>query len=1081
MVLARRSCHLPATPDTVTFLVRMSSQRSRLAGQTGLRWYQSLQFKLGLLFAVLLAFLGGVAFYAGQRLIGTGLDRATFRHEMAINGRIGAELRQITSSADGLAQALALIAAEPPSPARSQIVERLGEHLGAELPIIGIGLWPEPASTAAGSRRNSQFWRVLSGGSNGIKLELRDDYNAASAIPYWREPWYVAARIAGSGRRCLWSAPYRDPLLDRDVVSCAASVDGPRGFEGVTTVVIDLDALATRFAGGSDNNRSYALLADRDGRLLALSPLARSLVGKDAAASRSLADLAKRDDRYNALALAVHQRLEAFRADALRSSRYDARQVSSLKDNSRDLSRRDAEDTLAAIWNRDDRRAIEPAVQLSQPEDPVLREDAYLVLSTLPDTGWQLVSVSPSREGQDTTVYLITEALVLTLGTSALVLVIAFALLRRAVIRPLRQMTRELAAAESNGDGLAVTLDESTGSELGLLAYWHNERSARLREMQDRASIAAGQLAGESAERVRAQEALLRLAERNGRLLDGVDEGVIVLDDQGRIDDINTVAEQWLNASARSLRSQPFSAVFAVRSGPGDSPALPDLWRQLIETGARIEHPEGVWIGTGGAGTERELGLTVLPVMSRLDRLTGALILLRRQGQAVRSGRGDGTAEADDPVTGLAGRRACERRISAVQNQALAQAQARAGAASGAAPPVTQVLVKIDLPVLRQVRGRLGMAEADTLAASSAERLAALMQGAERVFRMTPDRFAVLLEASDEASARAVAEALRAEISEQRLLAGPDWVELDAGLGLCLIDPTVESATEIMRRAGIACDHTRNGPRVVLYDPSQENGNGAAEEELWVQRIERGLEHHLFHLTTQSVQPARSHVVDGEVFEALLSLEDEEGFWAPPSVFLPVAERHLLGSRLDRWVIRELFARLSNDAPLCGGLSFCGINLSADSLGDPGLIDYIAEQMNSHPQVPVAKLCFELRDDMLANQPLQAQRFCAALRKLGARIAIDQRVGRQISVIDQLRQLPIDILKLDSKQFAKIADDSIDQTLAETAMRLARIVGSWIIVTQIETEALATVWRRLGADYLQGHAIAKPSPVPFRV
>ena len=80
MVLARRSCHLPATPDTVTFLVRMSSQRSRLAGQTGLRWYQSLQFKLGLLFAVLLAFLGGVAFYAGQRLIGTGLDRATF-HE----------------------------------------------------------------------------------------------------------------------------------------------------------------------------------------------------------------------------------------------------------------------------------------------------------------------------------------------------------------------------------------------------------------------------------------------------------------------------------------------------------------------------------------------------------------------------------------------------------------------------------------------------------------------------------------------------------------------------------------------------------------------------------------------------------------------------------------------------------------------------------------------------------------------------------------------------------------------------------------------------------------------------------------
>ena len=36
-----------------------------------------------------------------------------------------------------------------------------------------------------------------------------------------------------------------------------------------------------------------------------------------------------------------------------------------------------------------------------------------------------------------------------------------------------------------------------------------------------------------------------------------------------------------------------------------------------------------------------------------------------------------------------------------------------------------------------------------------------------------------------------------------------------------------------------------------------------------------------------------------------------------------------------------------------------------------------------------------------------------------------------------------------------------------------------VIVTHIDSEANATIWRRLGADYLQGYAIAKPSPVPF--
>ena len=1046
----------------------MSSARPSSSIQSGLRWHQGLQFRLGLLFALLLAVLGGVAFFAADRLIGRGLEQATFRFETAINQRLLAETGQIIRSTEQFAQLLALTASNPDATLRA----RLGERLLQDLPITSYGLWPEPLNTAAGARRNSQFWRVTDNG----KAEARDDYNAPDAIAYWREPWYTPSRIAG-GSRCLWSPVYRDPLLARDVVTCSVAIVGARGFEGVATVSVDVANLSRRFMTGGEALRSYAVLSDRGGQMLAVSALARDQLGAAVGSSRNLPELAQRETRYNPVALAIHRRNEAFRADALRSASYDARLVSSLKDNSRELSRVAAEDALAAVWNANDGRASDPPERLKLDLDPVLGESSYAVLSTVPGAGWQLLSVSPTREGNDTMIYLVTQALIVTLGTAVLVLVVAFVLLRGTVIRPLRRMTQAIARAEQDDQGTErdVTLDESGAGELRLLAHWHNERSGKLRDLQDRASVAISQLHSETAERVRAQDQSLRLGERNQLLMSNLDEGIAVLDEQGAIVELNAVAEQWLSTTQRSARGAPFGSVLQARLGSLEGPALPDLMQQIRDTGARVDFPDGVMLGGNGVeGQElgRELGLSAVPIRSRVDRITGGLVVLRRAGGQRVAGPLSGSVAQEfvDPVTGLGGRKACERRIRELH----AQAQK-----AGSDEPL-RALAKLDFPELRRVRETRSHSDADALAARCGERLAALSGGSDHVFRLTPDRFAVLIEARTGEQARLDAEALRAQISGQRLLSGDEWIEVHAVIGLCLISADVGSAAEVMRRAGIACDHAHKSQAVVLHGAELEVGNGIDQETLWVRRIERGLEERLFHVTTQRLQPSRTLASEGEVFEVLLALEDEEGFWAPSSLFLPIAERHLLGSQLDRWVIQALFERLAADTALCGRMASCGVHLSEDSLHDATLIAFIAEQINSHPEVPIGKLCFELRDDTLTGNPQQAKRCCEALRRLGAKIAIDHRTGRQIGYVEQLRGMPVDFVKLDASQFPRIAEDDIEQALAESALKLARLIGGRTIIGAIDSDAQATVWRRLGADYLQGQAIAKPSPVPFR-
>ncbi len=1032
----------------------------------GLRWYQSLQFRLACLFTMLLAVLAGVAFYAADRLIGGGLERATFRHETAVNQRLLAETRQGLRAAEQFAQTLALAAAS----VDPEALNRLGESLLAGLPVVSYGLWPEPPSTAPGARRDSRYWQRLPNG----KVQPRNDYNAEDAFAWWREPWYTPMRLVGSAAGCLWSAPYRDPLLAREVLTCSIAITGPRGFEGVATVSLDVEALSRQFMDDEGGSRSYALLADRDGRLLAISAAARSRLGIDPARVRSLADLAQKVPAFKDLAQAVQQRHEGFRADALRSARYDARLVSSLRDNSRDMSRPEAEDRLATVWNAADARREAAAETIRIERDPVFDETAYAVLSSVPGSGWQLISASPTREGNDTAVYLSTQVLVLALGGSALVLVLTFSLLRRTVIRPLRKMATAL--FETTVDGRTAMLDESGAGELRMLAHWHNDRSERLAEMRDRSNIATSQLNAENSERLRAQDALLRLGERLRLLINSVDEGLIVLDERGCIEDLNSLAEQWLSSEPLQLKGQPFATVFIARIGSLDGPPLPDLMRQMQDGSTRIDYPDGVLLqGNGALG--RELGVSAVPLRSRFERVNGAVIVLRRVDAVVSAARriagpqsGAVATEFVDPVTGLGARKACERRVRELQ------VRAHDESANG-----HWVLLEVDFPDLKRIRETRSHSDADALAARCGERLAALRGSSEQVFRLAPERFAVLIEADTAHAARNNAEALRQRIVAQPLLAGESWIDIRAAGGLCMIDAGEISPAEVMRRAGLACDHARSDAAVVLHGAALEAVSAVDEELLWVRRIERGLEHRLFHLTTQSAQPSRSHLNDGEVFDVLLSLEDEEGFWAPLDAFLPVAERHLLGSQLDQWVVRVLFERLSASPDLCGRLAFCTVHLSADSLGDASFIDYVADAINQHPLVPVGKLCFSLRDDTLTDNPQQAARCLESLRTLGARVAIDHRSGRQITYIDPLRKLPINLFKLDARQFPRIIDDAVEQMLGETAIRLVKLNGARTLVSGIDSEAEATIWRRLGADYLQGQAIAKPSPVPFRV
>lgn len=248
---------------------------------------------------------------------------------------------------------------------------------------------------------------------------------------------------------------------------------------------------------------------------------------------------------------------------------------------------------------------------------------------------------------------------------------------------------------------------------------------------------------------------------------------------------------------------------------------------------------------------------------------------------------------------------------------------------------------------------------------------------------------------------------------------------------------------------------------------------------VWERRIKEGLTLNRFHLISQWLQPSVTHAAEGRCFELLLRLEDEEGFWSEPARFMPYAERLGMTTAIDRWVLRSAFQLLREHAGGSPPLGMVGVNISPKTLNDPETMDLLIELLAHHPDLR-GKLCLELSEPAWLQQPASAG-FCAALHRLGVRLAIDGYEGGSAGDWAKLATLPLDLVKLDARSLTRIAEDPMQQELAQSAVKLARLQSRRVAVVCVEDPSALNAWKKLGVDYVQGYALAKPTPIVFSV
>lgn len=406
-----------------------------------------------------------------------------------------------------------------------------------------------------------------------------------------------------------------------------------------------------------------------------------------------------------------------------------------------------------------------------------------------------------------------------------------------------------------------------------------------------------------------------------------------------------------------------------------------------------------------------------------------------------------------DTLTCLGNRHWFQRRLD--------DAFAVPGAASGLC------LLLLDLDDFREVNDSRGHGVGDRLLAEAGRRVSRALPPGAAAARLGGDEFAVLLEGvRDLDEATALAEGLIRALGAPLTL---DGVRLPVGVSIGVSSgASSANADELLRNADLA-----------LYE-AKARGRGqwrVYEDSLLDASVERAaLRRDLDQAIADGAlmldyQPVVEMQAGGRVvgFEALVRWRHPTMGVLCPDRFIPLAEDTGQIIALGRWVAREAVAQ----AATWGAEVWVGINVSGRQFADPEFVETVSTALEESGLAPQKVVLEVTESSILEHWSPQVRGVLSRLKALGVRIALDD-FGTGYSSLSYLREIPVDILKIDKSFVSGITQSSHAATLVEGIVQIAHALSIDVIAEGIESPMQREQLAATSCRYGQGFWFGRP-------
>lgn len=222
-------------------------------------------------------------------------------------------------------------------------------------------------------------------------------------------------------------------------------------------------------------------------------------------------------------------------------------------------------------------------------------------------------------------------------------------------------------------------------------------------------------------------------------------------------------------------------------------------------------------------------------------------------------------------------------------------------------------------------------------------------------------------------------------------------------------------------------------------------------------------------------QPQYNHA-NGRLIgaEALVRWMHPEKGMISPGIFIPIFEKNGFITQLDLYVFEQVcvFIRKCMD----GGLPIVPVS-SNFSRYDIFLPDFVAklEEIRKKYDVPTEYLRIEITESVVVGGSQHANEIIRSLHECGYIVEMDD-FGSGYSSLNVLKDIELDIIKLDMMFLSEDSDSKKGGTILSSMVRMAKWLGMPVIAEGVEHLEQADFLKSIGCEYIQGYLYSRPLP-----
>jgi diguanylate cyclase (GGDEF)-like protein/PAS domain S-box-containing protein len=527
-------------------------------------------------------------------------------------------------------------------------------------------------------------------------------------------------------------------------------------------------------------------------------------------------------------------------------------------------------------------------------------------------------------------------------------------------------------------------------------------------------------------------------------LMENMTDGLLVLDEAGRVVDFNEAARLLIDRPAAQILARPLAQTW-------------EAWSRLAALyAAGKDQAEFSW----GENDDRRDYEVKISLLTKRERVLGRLLVIRDVTERAHMEHDLRRQAVTDSLTSLPNRTLFMAKLDAAVRQARRHED------------TLFAVIMLDLDRFKLINDSLGHLAGDVMLESVATKLKRCVREVDTVARLGGDEFMILLhEITGSRDVVPVLERIREELRAPVEFRQQE-MSSSASLGVVMWEDSYQDPEELLRAADTAMYQAKEEGRDCYRFFDEEMHQSTLRTMRAETDLRSAIKQGELSLAYQPIVDLKTGAVVS--LEALVRWSHPKRGMVLPDEFIAIAENSGLIVPMGVLALEQVCSQLSRwrapNSPAAG--LPVSLNLSPRQLTETDFVGSVLRRLDEW-RVPPESIILELTETALIRDPHKSKHVMEDLRRIGIRLCLDD-FGTGWSSLRHLTTFPVQELKIDRSFVAKIAHDNTEYEIVRSIIALAHTLGMAVTAEGIEYREQWRLLEALGCDSGQGYYIGRP-------